>query len=279
MICSARMLIRRGVCLLLFLSLLAAATTGHPGVENYADVLKQRVNERGMVDYRGLKRSPEQLESFLDAIAAIKRADYETWSRDEQIAFWLNAYNGITLKAIIDHYPIEPSFWTSRFYPENSIRQIDGVWDELAWEVMGRKMTLDEIEHGVLRKDFDEPRIHMALVCAAMGCPPLRNEPYVGKRLDAQLNDQTQRFLSNPTKFRIDRKAEEVRLSPIFKWFGEDFISRHPPRGRFDEHSRAEGAVLMFLTQHLEEGDARWLLRNEFDIEYLDYDWSLNEQE
>ena len=167
---------------------------------DYADALKAYVNDRGMVNYAELKSHSEKLDSFLSSLAGLNRKAYDGWAEPAKIAFWLNAYNACTLQAIIDHYPIQSSFLTSLRYPKNSIRQISGVWDELQFSVMGQPMTLDGIEHGVLRKEFHEPRIHMALVCAAMGCPPLRNEPYTGDRLGAQLDDQARRFLSNPAE-------------------------------------------------------------------------------
>jgi hypothetical protein len=142
---------------------------------------------------------------------------------------------------------------------------------------MGRKLTLDEIEHEILRKQFKEPRIHMALVCAAMGCPQLRNVPYIGDTLDVQLTDQTRRLLQNSLKFRIDRGEGRVYLSSIFKWFGEDFVKTYSANGKFNRQSEIEGAVLNFVSQHLEEADRRYLATGAYSIKYLDYDWSLNE--
>jgi len=143
---------------------------------------------------------------------------------------------------------------------------------------MGRPMTLDGIEHGVLRKDYHEPRIHMALVCAAMGCPPLRNEPYTGERLFAQLDDQARRFLSNPAKFRIARDAGRVYLSSIFKWFGDDFVSNYGVENAYGDHSAKERATLHFIAGYLKKSDADYLADGNYKVKYLDYDWSLNEQ-
>ena len=146
--------------------------------ENYEAVLKANVDDAGMVNYSKLKANHEQLDKYINAITKLDKNSFEKWVDPEKIAFWLNAYNTLTLKAIIDNYPIKPSFLKARFYPENSIRQIPGVWDKLKFNVMGEKLTLSQIEHEILRKDFKEPRIHMAMVCAAMGCPALRNEPF-----------------------------------------------------------------------------------------------------
>ena len=148
------------------------------------------VDRQGMVNYTALKRDRRSLDRFSESLSSFSRQDYDSLQTNEQIAFWVNAYNGLTLLAITDHYPIQSSFLTSLVYPRNSIRQISGVWDELTFPVMGSEMTLDRIEHQILRRDFDEPRIHLALVCAAVSCPPLRSEPYLGSRLDDQLQDQ-----------------------------------------------------------------------------------------
>jgi hypothetical protein len=244
---------------------------------DYADALKTYVNDQGMVNYAQLKEHSEKLDSFLGSLAGLNRETYDGWTEPAKIAFWLNAYNACTLKAIIDHYPIQSSFFAGLRFPKNSIRQISGVWDKLKFPVMGRPMTLDGIEHGVLRKEFHEPRIHMALVCAAMGCPPLRNEPYMGDRLGDQLDDQARRFLSNPLKFRIDAQAGTVYLSPIFKWFGEDFVARYGVEQGYGDHSAVQRAVLHFIGEHLHKEDAERLYSGDYSISYLDYDWSLNE--
>jgi hypothetical protein len=144
--------------------------------------------------------------------------------------------------------------------------------------VLGEEITLDHIEHEVLRKEFNEPRIHVALVCAAMGCPPLRNEPFTGEDLDTQLDDQSKTFLANPEKFRIDRDAGTVYLSSIFEWFGEDFVMTYKPDEGYSGHSESERSVLKFASEYLGDEDARYLKEEAYEIEYLDYDWSLNER-
>ncbi len=246
--------------------------------DDYARVLAQHVDDRGMVDYQALKANREPLDRFGRSLAGLERHEFRNWEPEEQIAFWINAYNALTLQVIIDNYPIKAGFFGSLRFPKNSIRQISGVWDEITFPVMGRQMTLEDIEHGTLRKDYDEPRIHLALVCAAMGCPKLRNEPYVGERLEEQLNDQGRHFVRQPDKFRIDRRRGRVHISPIFKWFGEDFVSRYAPSAGFRGHDREERAVLSFLSRYLEDADRRYLRTEDYDLKWLDYDWSLNEQ-
>ena len=172
---------------------------------DYAAVLKSYVDDAGMVNYKNLKADSEKLGTFVTSMSKLDPNSFNKWRKKEKIAFWLNAYNAFTLKVIIDNYPIKPSFFKSRYYPKNSIRQIKGVWDKVRFNVMGRDLTLGHMEHEILRKKFDEPRIHMAMVCAAMGCPPLLNKPYTGQRLNEQLDGRTRRFVSNSAKFNIDR--------------------------------------------------------------------------
>lgn len=246
--------------------------------DDYAEVLTTYVDDQGMVHYRGLKARPQKLNAFVTRIGNLSRDTYNTWDQKERVAFWINAYNAITLKAIIRNYPIKSSWAKSLKYPKNSIRQISGVWDKLKFKVRERSMTLDGIEHDTLREYFNEPRIHVALVCAAMGCPPLRNEPYVGEKLDVRLDDQTRKFLRSRKKLRIDRGAGRVYLSPIFKWFGEDFIKTYGTSREFTDHGREERAVLNFVSRYLDEGDKEFLSKKRYKIKYLDYNWSLNER-
>lgn len=245
---------------------------------DYAAVLRAHVDDAGMVDYRQLKANRPALDSFVRALGSLDPGEYREWDDKAKIAFWTNAYNALTLKAIIDHYPIKASGFSAWRFPKNSIRQIPGVWKKLRFTIMGAGKTLDSIEHKVLRKEFHEPRIHVALVCAAMGCPPLRNEPYVAGRLDEQLDDQARRFLAHPEKFRIDRTDGKVHLSSIFKWFGADFVKRHGTDEKFTRQKAAVRAVLNFASAYLNEADRRYLEERKYSISYLAYDWTLNEQ-
>jgi len=244
----------------------------------YASVLKTYVNDQGQVDYKGLKANRESLDAYLSSVTRLAPSLYARWSDQGKIAFWINAYNALTLKAIIDNYPIQSSFLASLRFPKNSIRQISGVWDKQEHTVMRQQRTLDDIEHRVLRAEFGEPRIHMALVCASVGCPVLRQEPYSGERLDAQLEDQTRRFLKDPGKFRVNRGAGQVSISPIFDWFGKDFVKSYGAEEGFSGHDEVERATLNFISRHLDEDEGKYLASGRYDLEYLDYDWSLNEQ-
>lgn len=246
--------------------------------DSYGAALRRYVNERGLVNYRGLKAGSANLDAFSASLATISPAQFDSWSEPRKIAFWLNAYNALTLEAIIRNYPIRSSFLRSTIYPKNSIRQIPGVWDKLRFSVAGREMTLDEIEHATLRAKFNEPRIHVALVCAALSCPPLRTEPYAGEHLDHQLDDQARTFLASPHGLRIERKAGKVYLSSIFKWFGQDFVKTYGTRKQFSRKSDIERAILNFVSRYVSDADRDFLLSGEYQIEYLDYDWTLNEQ-
>ena len=251
---------------------------GEFSFDPYGAALHRYVNERGLVNYRGLKADNSQLDAFSASLASVSPAQYASWSEPRKIAFWINAYNALTLEAIIRNYPIRSSFLRSAVYPKNSIRQIPGVWDKLRFAVAGREMTLDEIEHATLRAKFNEPRIHVALVCAALSCPPLRNEPYTGEKLDQQLDDQARTFLASSQGLRIDRQAGEVHLSSIFKWFGEDFVRTYGTREQFAGKSDVERAVLNFVSRYVSDPDREFLVSSAYRIEYLDYDWTLNEQ-
>jgi hypothetical protein len=241
--------------------------------EDYAEVLKRYVDVDGMVDYKALKADRKHLDQYANAMAALEPEVYESWNDKGKISFWLNAYNGLTLIAIIDNYPIKASFWKSRIYPANSIRQISGVWDKITFEVTGKDVTLSEIEHKILRKEFGEPLIHMAMVCAAHGCPALRDEPYTQGQLDEQLDGQSRVFLGDKNKFMFELGNKEVWISPIFDWFGEDFVKHS------DEKITKNEAILEFVQEYLDK-------ENEFfkhsvnvkRVKFLKYDWTLNEQ-
>ena len=243
----------------------------------YAEALKH-VDDVGMVHYAGLKKGRAKLDEYVRTVAFLKLEVYRKWDELTKIAFWTNAYNALTLKLIIDNHPIRGSLIRSLTYPSNSIRQISGAWDKVQFLVMGKKMTLNEIEHKVLRAKFHEPRIHAALVCAAKSCPPLRNEPYEGKKLDKQLADQSRKFLADAKRFRIDRSAGKVNLSSIFEWFGGDFTKKYLPKKGFGSHSEALRASLHFASKHVSKADAAYLRDGDYQVSNLHYDWSLNER-
>ncbi len=237
------------------------------GYEDYAVVLSTYVDDQGLVNYEALQKNRQELDQFNGAIAIVKPETYNNWTEAEKIAFLINAYNAFTLQSIIDQKPLK-----------KSIRDILGVWELNKFAIAGEEKTLNNIEHNTLRVDFNEPRIHAALVCAAMSCPPLRNEPFTAEKLDQQLEDQTQTWLSNPDiGFRIDREAGRVYLSKIFDWFGDDWKRSYAGQYEF-AGSDKERAALNFISGYLNAADRNYLKQGNYEISYLDYDWALNKQ-
>ena len=234
--------------------------------QDYALVLANYVNDRGLVDYSALQANRQSLDRFNQSLAEVDANTYQSWSESEQLAFLINAYNSLTLQSIIDREPLE-----------KSIRDIPGVWKIRKFQVAGSSKTLDNIEHDTIRKDFNEPRIHVALVCAAMSCPPLRNEPYLPEKLDEQLDEQVNKFINSPKGFKLDRHKNKVYLSSIFKWYGKDWIDSYNIKDKF-AGSRKEKAVLNFLSNYLSPEERQYLEEGRYKVMYLDYDWSLNKQ-
>ncbi len=229
----------------------------------YANILSRYVDARGNVNYAMLKRNGGDLIRYNQILARTPQSTYNSWSNAEKIAFWINAYNALTLESIVKKYPV------------SSIKKISGVWNRKKHQVLGKMLTLDDIEHNILRKQFNEPRIHMALVCASKGCPPLLNKPFTGSQLNAQLNGRAKAFVADPSKFRIDRKNGRVYLSSIFKWYGQDFEKKYGTSAFAG--SNKQKASLNFLSQYTGR-DAAYLKAGKYGVSYLNYDWSLNKQ-
>ncbi len=236
--------------LCLHLTSVGVAATG--GDNAYAELLKTYVHD-GRVDYRGLKQAEARLDLYLKYLA---RADPQALSRAGQMALYINAYNACTLKLILEH------FEDGR--PVRSIKRIGGFftkpWDIRFCRVGGETLTLDEIEHDILRPVFKDPRVHFAVNCASLSCPPLISEPYREAILERQLDASTTVFINDPgSNYLEDGK---LHVSRIFKWFAEDF-----PEG-----------VIPFVLRFA-RGDLRERLNaagDRISVRYLDYDWSLN---
>jgi hypothetical protein len=233
--------------------------------------LLQRHVRDGRVDYAALRRERAPLDRYVTQLASIDRAAVDAWPRGERLAFWINAYNALVLRTVVDHYPIRRGSLVGIAYPANSIWQISGAFKEARHRVAGRRLSLDDIEHRIIRPTFAEPRIHVALVCAARSCPVLRPEPYTATRLDIQLAEQTRRFVADRTHgLRLAPGGRGVEVSSIFKWFGADFA----PLAAGNE----KRGVLAFLARHTEEPALLARLRDPAaSIGYLDYDWTLND--
>jgi len=213
-------------------------------------------------DYRTLKENRTGIDNFIGELAGLTKEEYDKMTDPEKKAMWINAYNGITLRSIIDHYPVK------------SIKDIEGVWDKTNWSVAGRDVTLDEIEHKILRVDFPDAKIHFAVNCASIGCPPLLNKPFMPETLNMQLDEVTKLFLNNPIRNIVDTNNNLITTSQIFQWFGNDFIKYYSTHD-FNHLSAEEQAVLNFIFTYTDhdniDKNANW----KFD--YTPYDWGLND--
>jgi hypothetical protein len=245
---------------------------------DYAVVLKTVVRSDGAVRYADLKKNRNGLDQVIEELRAVTAAEYKKWTREQQIAFWINTYNAWTLRIVIDHYPISRNGLPGLMFPENSVRQIDGVWDNYKLQGPAGRISLNEMEHRILRGEFKEPRIHFAIVCASVGCPALRSEPYVAARLDAQLEDAATKFVWNASKVRLDKSARRIDLSQIFQWFAEDFRPFADDQWKH-EYAVEKAGPLAFIGRYLPPEDALFLKTGPVDISYFSYDWSLNEAE
>jgi hypothetical protein len=232
-----------------------------------------------MVDYKTLKRKKPELNQLLDEFAKLDPNVYNSWSNEDKIAFWLNAYNIKMLKIIVDNYPIQSQRILRVLWGPDSIRHIEGIWDKYKFVVMNEEFTLKEIEQRFFRKEFNEPRVFFAISHASLSSPPLRNEPYYGCRLYEQLNDQAKKFLSSPLAFRIDKERKIVHLSAIFHpaWYGKEFISKYGTDKKFKDQPPPLRAVLNFAANYISKRDLFFLERENYSVEYITYNWTLND--
>lgn len=207
--------------------------------------LKQHVNASSRVDYSAWKAAPESLDRYLSQLAA-------PWpgglAPAAEKAALINAYNALTIRWILTHYPVE-SIWKTR-----------KPFTEVRHTLNGKKLSLDQIEAALRRTD---PRIHAALVCAARSCPPLRREAYVGSRIDGQLDDNTRAWLADSTLNRFDVPAGRARVSSIFKWYSADFAS---------------SGLQAFLEKYAPPDAAPLWRLPKLKIDYEPYHWGLNDR-
>ncbi len=215
-------------------------------------LLKKHVDEAGLVDYRALQADPAALDGYITALAS---APINDMGRDERLTLLINAYNAFTLRLIIDHYPVA------------SIKDIPAPqrWKAVRWNLGGTIYSLDQIEHEQIRPHFREPRIHFALVCAAIGCPPLRTEAYQTDRLEEQLIAQSRYVHTRERWFQYDPQNKVVKLTALYNWFAGDF-------------EQAGGSVLDYVASQLPPLAEVVASGTALKIEFLDYDWSLNTQ-
>ena len=245
-------MVRRRIAVILVLGWVLAAASGARAEAvdygTYAELLQAHVRD-GVVDYAGFKADEARLDDYL---ARNGRVNPESLSREDRFAYYINAYNAWTIKLILTGYPGVKSI-------KDLGSLLQSPWKKPFVKIDGRTLTLDEIEHSILRPQFKDARVHFAIVCASKGCPPLIAQPYRGAVLDEQLNRVTTAFLNRPGNYRLE--GDRFEVSSIFKWFGEDFGNL------FDFYIRyAQGD----LKQALQSG------RDRIRIGYLDYDWSLN---
>jgi hypothetical protein len=219
------------------------------------------------VSYAGLLRERAQLRAVLAQYQTVTRAQFEAWSKPQQQAFLINAYNALTVEKVLQRYP-----------GLRSIRDFGTVfgnpWKDRFFTLFGEPAHLDFIEHEVLRKPgaYDEPRVHVAVVCASVGCPMLRDEAFTAERLEAQLEDAMRRFLSDRSRNRYDPRTGRLEVSRIFDWYGKDFEQGH----------RGYGSVKATLAKYAglladAPADRARVAGQGAEVAFLEYDWSLND--
>ena len=226
-----------------------------------------RGGQATQVAYAGLRAERAALKAYLDTLSAVTPAAFGGWSKAERQAFLINAYNAFTVELILTKYP-----------DLKSIKDLGSLlshpWKPKWIALLGAQVSLDDIEHAMLRKrgDYDDPRVHFAVNCASLGCPALREEAFVATRLDAQLEEQTLRFMSDRTRNRYDAQRGRLELSKIFDWYGEDFRLGH----------RGIATLAAFAARHADvladaAADRERIRAGRAEIVYTDYDWALND--
>lgn len=217
--------------------------------------------------YRALMAERQALRAYLDSLSAVTASTYAGWTRAQQLAFLINAYNAFTVELVLTRYPDLKSI-------KDLGSLLQSPWKKSFFRLLGQERSLDEVEHGLIRAlgVFDDPRIHVAVVCASIGCPMLRNEAYVAERLDAQLDDALRRFLSDRTRNRYDAATGTLAVSKIFDWYRKDFEQGH----------KGITSLQMLFARHADElaptPQAQAEVRaGRYRLSFLDYDWALND--
>ena len=257
------------VLVLLVLALLASPALQAQGFDHahraWDTLLKRHVvvlqeGRASQVRYAGFAQDRAALKAYLEALSAVGEAEFSAWSRPQRMAFLINAYNAYTVEKILTRYP-----------DLKSIRDFGTVfgnpWKDKFFRLLGRESYLDQIEHEMLRKPgaYDDPRVHYAVNCASIGCPMLREEAFVATRLEAQLEEQARRFLSDRSRNRYNAERGRLEVSKIFDWFKEDFGVREKYFARYAS-LLADGPAAQKAV-----ADAG------VPLHFLDYDWTLND--
>ena len=220
----------------------------------FDQILKQYVDDKGLVDYNGISKDPR----FKEYMESLSSAKTDEMSRDGQLAFWINAYNAVTIDKVI------------KWKPKKSVREtlIPGVWTSTKFfttrdhVVAGKQLSQDDIENDILRKEFKEPRIHFAIVCASSSCPPLARFAFTEKDVQTQLEQVTRKYINSPRGTRIDEAKNTLYLSKLFDWYAGDFIFK-------------SGSVLAFIKPYLSK-ETLAFLEQKPKISYIYYNWALN---
>ncbi len=267
----------------------AAQSAGDTFNKAFEQIFSEYVDKNGMVNYDKLHRYPLQMRAILTQLAILDLQEYESWTRNEKLAFWINTFNLKMIDIICENYPIESKRLNRLWWPPNSIRHIPPIssvgtpkWNDYKFIVMDEEFTLNEIDRRFFRKDFADPRVFLALSFASLDSPPIRNEPYYGKDLDRQLDEQVKRFLSGPGGISIDRQKNWVELSTLFEpkwpWYGAEFLAKYRTDKKFKSQTPELAAVLNFITSYIDERDVAYLETGNYSIRFKAYDWRVNEQ-
>jgi hypothetical protein len=223
----------------------------------------------GLVYYRAVRSDRARLDRYVAALGGVTQEAYEGWTREQQVAFWINAYNAFLLQAA-----------TSAFPPRgNSLRNVPGMFDKRAYRAAGRRVTLDEIENKIL-PEFRDPRLYFALGRGALASGRLRSEAYTAGRLEDQLRSQTTEFLQQQAHVKIDQLTGELAVSPIIGWHEAEFVAALADRQSnpaYANRSPIERAILALIDPVLLPSERAWLEKAQFKITYQEFDWTLNE--
>lgn len=226
-----------------------------------------RGGQASQVDYAGFAADRPALKGYLDTLSAIGSATFERWTRPQQMAFLINAYNAFTVELILTRWPKLESIKDLGSF-------LQSPWKPKWVPLLGARVSLDDIEHEMLRARgrFDDPRVHFAVNCASVGCPALREEAFDAGRLDAQLDEQALRFMSDRSRNRYNTARGRLEVSKIFDWFGEDFRLGH----------RGIGSLAAFMARYADNladapADRARVRAGQVEIGFLDYDWKLND--
>jgi len=264
-----------------FAALFAAFLIAAPSAqESLGDAARRKMFDQildlyvrnGDVYYRALKSDRGKLDGYVNLIAG---TTVDKGPRDEQLAFWLNAYNALVLRTVVDHYPINGR---AGEYPAKSIRQIPGAFERIAHRVGGRSLTLDQIEKDVLPQ-FHDPRIYFALGRGAVGSGRLRSEAFTPARVDEQLADVAAECVTRAQCAQLDREANRMSVSSIFSWHEKEFADAYADKAPAALASRSpiERAIVAFVLPKLFTAERDMIAANTFKVAYKPFDWTLND--